>query len=175
MYDQGTFAPPYNPQSHFETPYYEYPNHTYNWYNSYHGNNEYWRTPGFDYNPWARAWAQTSTPNGQEGPKDQQIMEISKGVPTELGLSGTLADSDEYKQTLESLKSAESLTGKNMAKPVVDNTVYQSGEKGSKVQDLLQDNQRITAAEIDKGMMDEEESITEMAQQKQKDAKIQEI
>ena len=62
-----------------------------------------------------------------------------------------------------------------MAKPVVDNTVYQSGEKGSKVQDLLQDNQRITAAEIDKGMMDEEESITEMAQQKQKDAKIQEI
>jgi hypothetical protein len=64
MYDQGTFAPPYNPQSHFETPYYEYPNHTYNWYNSYHGNNEYWRTPGFDYNPWARAWAQTSSPNG---------------------------------------------------------------------------------------------------------------
>ena len=28
MYNQGTFAPPFDPNSHFETPYYEYGNHS---------------------------------------------------------------------------------------------------------------------------------------------------
>lgn len=96
MYDQGTFAPPYNPSGHFETPYYEYPNHTHSWYNNYaSGQQGYWSYPGYDYNPWSNVWAQTSKP-GQElkapGSEDQNIMEVSKGVPTELGLSGTMAD-----------------------------------------------------------------------------------
>lgn len=33
MHDQGTFAPPYDPWGHFESPYYEYNNQS--WYNSH--------------------------------------------------------------------------------------------------------------------------------------------
>lgn len=110
MYDQGTFAPPYNPNGDRETPYYHYPNHTHSWYNNWaSGQRGYWSYPGYDYNPWQRSWAQTSKP-GQDLPQkpssanDQKIMEVSKNVPTELGLSGTLTESDEYKETLDSLK-----------------------------------------------------------------------
>ena len=54
MYDQGTFAPPFNPNSHFESPYYEWGNRSWNGYGAYNKNssNGYWGYPGYDYNPW---------------------------------------------------------------------------------------------------------------------------
>ena len=58
MYDQGTFAPPYNPDGDRETPYYNYPNHTHSWYSNWkNGQRGYWSYPGYDYNPWSRMWA----------------------------------------------------------------------------------------------------------------------
>lgn len=116
-----------------------------------------------------------SSLRNQQALKNKKIMEVSKGVPTELGLSGTMADSDEYSQTLESLKSAESLSGKSMAKPSIDNNLYQSGAKGSKVEDLLSNNQRITASEIEAGMMSDEEKQAETAQLKQKEVESSEM
>lgn len=49
--DQGTFAPPYKPNSHFEAPYYHYPNKGYNGW----AGGGYWGFAGYDgYHPrWA--------------------------------------------------------------------------------------------------------------------------
>ena len=55
--NQGTFAPPFNPYSHFETPYYEYGNRDWWWFNNYAANskNGYWGYKGYEqeYPRWA--------------------------------------------------------------------------------------------------------------------------
>ena len=59
-------------------------------------------------------WAQTSKPGENAAAQkpttetDKKIMEVAKNIPTELGLSGIQSESEEYKETLDSLKSAES-------------------------------------------------------------------
>ena len=123
-------------------------------------------------------WAQTSKPGENAAAQkpstvteaDKKIMEVSKNIPTELGLSGTLTESDEYKETLDSLKSAESQIGKTMAQPKIDSKKYNE-VGGSKVQNLLEDDHRITAAEIEQGMKDSEEFKNEKAEAKQNQQK----
>jgi hypothetical protein len=72
MHDQGTFAPPFDPNAHFESPYYEWGNHSWSWYKDYNSNKHggYWNFPGFDYNPWTKSYAQVAAGNNGSLPMD---------------------------------------------------------------------------------------------------------
>ena len=86
-----------------------------------------------------------------------------------LGLSGTMDDADEYAETMESLKSAEFTMGKKMKAPEISSANYQ--KTGSKIENLLADSKKISAAEIEEGMKSKEEEVAHRQEVKKVDTK----
>ena len=79
------------------------------------------------------------------------------GDPEDILEGAGLNDAEDARLTLESLESAEKLTGEKMPNPEVYKSVAQIRAKGSLVENLIQDNGRISGAMLDAGIATKEE------------------
>jgi hypothetical protein len=82
--NQNTFAPPYDPDSHFKSPYYHY-HEGYNYYGGYYNNANYgyWRALGYDaYNKRTALLAQANSTEGAAPLNQTAMVQMPPSLPT---------------------------------------------------------------------------------------------
>ena len=103
-------------------------------------------------------------------PEPRPIGEMLSMINTgaDESLQGGMNDEEDETSTLESIKSAEKLTGGRMNTPEVNKSLFQ--DEGNKVQNLMETNSRITSDIVENALRDRDNE-QKMAEEKERQEK----